>query len=257
MEAIKAIVRRNYLNAVGRICQPSRGTHFLNGHYVSRDEIAIELQREIFYDRLIALSKHCDLVSPNIALDQRFQRTQKLVCLTFDDGFQDVYTTLVPVLKEVKVSAIFFINPSFIGLGKSETAKVLRDNYGTTVAKQFLTKQELISVIKEGHLIGSHSLTHRRLTGINQSAFEEEILKSKSVLQTEYNVDCKCFAYPFGGKNDISPEALSLASAAYPFVFSSITSDGLFSFGGKVINRRHFEGNWPVAHVRYFLSSRR
>lgn len=34
--------------------------------------------------------------------------------LTFDDGLQEVYTTIYPILKKKNITAIFFINPNFV-----------------------------------------------------------------------------------------------------------------------------------------------
>jgi len=39
--------------------------------------------------------------------------------LTFDDGLSEIYTTVYPILKARKISAMFFLNPNFIDNNKS------------------------------------------------------------------------------------------------------------------------------------------
>ncbi len=39
---------------------------------------------------------------------------QGSVILSFDDGFSEIYNTIVPVLKHYQLEAVFFVNPSFI-----------------------------------------------------------------------------------------------------------------------------------------------
>lgn len=48
--------------------------------------------------------------------------------------------------------------------------------------------------------------------------------------------------------------SIDIACKYYKYVFSQSDYKHYFSFGGRVINRRHFEPFWPVKHVSYFLS---
>lgn len=42
------------------------------------------------------------------------ESTKNSFLLTFDDGLQEIYTVIFPILKEKNIKAIFFINPNFV-----------------------------------------------------------------------------------------------------------------------------------------------
>lgn len=253
---MRKILRETYLTFMGRFASPSLRTHFLNGHYVLPACDLKVKQQEIFYRQLIALKKNCRLVNPDEALSKLHQTKESLICLTFDDGYEDVYTVIAPVLAQLNIKAIFFINPAFLGMEKVGTSSILRENYETVVDKTFLTRDMVAALHQQGHVIGSHSTSHQRLNIVDKDILLREVVDSKIEIERIIQDKCIHFAYPFGGSNDLSNEALDLALQNYSHIYSSIKRDGLWSFNGRVINRRHFEGNWPVSHIRYFLSNR-
>jgi len=256
MTFIRSWLREQTLYMLGNLTKPSKRTHFLNGHYILPTGDSHEKQKEIFYRQLMALSKNCRLVNPDEALSNLHQTTEALICLTFDDGYEDVYTVIAPVLAQLNIKAIFFINPAFLGMEKEGTRSVLRENYETVVDKTFLTRDMVAALHQQGHVIGSHSTSHQRLNIVGKDILLREVVDSKVEIERIIQDKCIHFAYPFGGSNDLSNEALDLAVQNYSHIYSSIKRDGLWSFNGRVINRRHFEGNWPVSHIRYFLSNR-
>ena len=57
----------------------------------------------------------------------------------------------------------------------------------------------LTDLLNDGHSIGSHTLSHQRLSGINSSEFlTKEIRDSKLELERKLNTTIDHFAYPFG-----------------------------------------------------------
>lgn len=56
-------------------------------------------------------------ITPDVLLKGKIPKNSFL--LTFDDGLEEVYSVIFPVLKEKKLSAIFFINPDFVDNGQS------------------------------------------------------------------------------------------------------------------------------------------
>ncbi|MBN2349906.1 MAG: hypothetical protein JXJ22_13760 [Bacteroidales bacterium] len=65
------------------------------------------------------------------------------------------------------------------------------------------------------------------------------------------------FVFPFGRLNQISTMGLSIAGKYFKYIFSQSNYRKYFSFEGKVINRRHFECDWPLKHVIYFLKEKK
>lgn len=253
---MKPTLRRVLLDVMGQFSSPKKRTHFLNGHYVTAQSYPIRHQREIFKQQLSQLAQFLTLTNPADALAELHQCEKPKVCLTFDDGFSDTYEVIAPVLDELNVKAVFFVNPAFFDLTES-TAHINISKYlHSSLRKNFLTKAQVLELHQRGHTIGSHTLSHQRLNTDDPELLEREIVDSKSEIEKLVGSSCKLFAYPFGTASDISGEALTLALREYDHVFSSIKGRALFSFDGRVINRRHFEGDWPVNHLKYFLANR-
>lgn len=68
-----------------------------------------------------SLSKLYQFISIDEALEQINSSSIKRdsVVLTFDDGFQDNYVNLLPILKKYNVPAVFYVNSSVIGTDKN------------------------------------------------------------------------------------------------------------------------------------------
>ncbi len=85
-------------------------------HYIAGDTSVSEVIKAIQ-----VLSKHYMFITIDEAVAQIKSGKVKRdsVVVTFDDGFQDNFAYLLPVLKEYNVPAIFYINPSVIGTDDS------------------------------------------------------------------------------------------------------------------------------------------
>jgi peptidoglycan/xylan/chitin deacetylase (PgdA/CDA1 family) len=82
-----------------------------------------------------------------------------------------------------------------------------------------LTSAELKFIEQTGGLIGSHSVTHRRLTELSPSEALAELTKSRQVLEKILERNVESFALPYGACN---PDVLRLAAeAGYQRVFLS------------------------------------
>jgi peptidoglycan/xylan/chitin deacetylase (PgdA/CDA1 family) len=104
--------------------------------------------------------------------------------LTFDDGNDDFYTDIFPVLKKYNIKATAYILAGYIG----ETG--------------YMSKNELTEIIQSGLVeIGSHGVEHKDLTKISKSDADTEIYGSKSILDQQFNIDVKSFSYPLGVYN--------------------------------------------------------
>jgi peptidoglycan/xylan/chitin deacetylase (PgdA/CDA1 family) len=102
------------------------------------------------------------------------------VLLTFDDGYADSATAALPILEQFGFPATFYIVTDFVGTpGYMEWAQIerLRDS---------------------GMEIGSHSISHADLAGLNNRAARREIAHSRSILERRLGVPIKSFSYPAG-----------------------------------------------------------
>lgn len=253
---MRDLARKLLLNILGPLSIVRSGTYFLNGHFISEKNFPAQTQIAIFDQLLKALSKDFDLVSPGIALENISQKGSRLLSLTFDDGFSENATVIAPVMDSYNAKGLFFINPDYLDIDKQHALRVLKEKYLVNFEKTFLTKEQVRRLAANGHVIGSHTSSHLRLFTSDRDLLHDELIRSRHAIESITGQNCNTFAYPFGGVRDISDLALQIALANYDFVFSSTTSKRSSEFDGHVINRRHFEGNWPSSHIKYFLSRR-
>jgi peptidoglycan/xylan/chitin deacetylase (PgdA/CDA1 family) len=118
------------------------------------------------------------------------------IALTFDDGFRNVFETALGPLMEHKKTAIQFLVPNFIGkLNEWD----LRDG---EAAEPLMDTAQIHDWFRAGNSIGSHSLTHARLTRLTLRDAHEEIFASKKKLEDVFGVAIEHFCYPYGDWNE-------------------------------------------------------
>lgn len=123
-----------------------------------------------------------------------------MVSLTFDDGWNSIYTNAFPILKNLNL-------PNTQYLISNELVRADHDaEYMTTAnAAQFLTIP--------GSEIGSHTVHHCDLTGvqtddatncplnISEAQIQSELNDSKTALQNLFGINVTDFASPYGATN--------------------------------------------------------
>ncbi len=107
----------------------------------------------------------------------------KPIVLTFDDGYRDNYSTMLPILEAHGMTAVVYVITNEIG----------KENY--------LTLDELKDMQRRGIEIGSHTADHLPLTTLDEPTRLKQIRDSKiflewSGLQTIYSL-----SYPNGAFN--------------------------------------------------------
>ncbi len=151
---------------------------------------------------------------------------------------------------------MFFINPGFV-TGDEGYIKNFTEHVVLTPGKRPMNWEQIADLQRRGHIIGAHTMDHYMINDSDLTKLDYQIGFCKSVIEQKLKVPCDYFAFPYGRLEHANPAAIEIATRYYKYVFSQSDYKHYFSFGGKVINRRHFEPFWPVNHVRYFLSSRK
>ena len=135
-----------------------------------------------------------------VSLDQSQLRDRRLlVAITFDDGFKDNLYSAAPVLAELNTPFTVFITASFVGSGSSD----------------YLSKQELRELCAlPGAVIGSHGVTHCRLTECDGVKLARELTDSRRMIEDMIGRPVTAISYPHGSVNKRVRDAAERAGYA-------------------------------------------
>lgn len=134
---------------------------------------------------------------------------KKSVVLTFDDGFENFYTDVFPILQNYEFSATVFIVTDFCGKTNNWQGNIT----GIPCAK-LLNWQEIKELSDAGIEIGAHSKTHPRLSKLSLLEAEKEIADSKKQIEDRIGKSVGSFAYPYGDFNHCLKELTAQHFAA-------------------------------------------
>jgi peptidoglycan/xylan/chitin deacetylase (PgdA/CDA1 family) len=157
------------------------------------DWVSINLFREQMH---YILKKGFTPILPRVLLTPE-KIPKKPILITFDDGYEGVYTYAFPVLKELKINATIFLITSCLGdqLHKyknewSNGDRPLAYHLSIEIVKEMLASN-LIT-------IGCHSHSHKYFKEISPADIENEITTSQQLIKDKLNVVNTIFSYPGG-----------------------------------------------------------
>ena len=121
------------------------------------------------------------------------------VCVTFDDGFQNLLENAIPVLEQLGVPATLFVVPGNWGRNP-----MWRMPGGHPEAdERLMDEAQLQTLVKDyGLHVGSHTLTHTDLLSLSRLEVRRELSESKAVLENTLGVPVTAVAFPYGACND-------------------------------------------------------
>jgi peptidoglycan/xylan/chitin deacetylase (PgdA/CDA1 family) len=120
----------------------------------------------------------------------------KVVIINFDDGRKTQFIHAKPILDKYGFKATFYIVCNYV------------DN-----KKGFMTWDEIETLNKEGHDIGSHSMNHVHLSNLSKKHIEYEVGQSKKCLE-DHGIEATSFAYPFNDGSNVK-KVFELVSKYY------------------------------------------
>ena len=130
---------------------------------------------------------------------------EKPILLTFDDGWQNNYTNLLPLCKKYEVKVTVFLVWKFI------------HPHGN-----HLSAEEAMEMYESGYVsFQSHTMDHSNLTTLPPEKWDWELGRSRLLLTRLFGKEPFVLSYPIGGSN---PAIESLARDYYHFAVK-MTSD--------------------------------
>jgi peptidoglycan/xylan/chitin deacetylase (PgdA/CDA1 family) len=118
--------------------------------------------------------------------------TEKMVAVTFDDGYRDFLTEGVPVLQKTGAGATLYASVGHLG-GHAGWLGRWSPDFGP-----MLTWSELEEVAASGVEIGNHSLIHHPLDVLSPRQLRDEVVSSRDQLEQRLQRRVRSFAYPHG-----------------------------------------------------------
>jgi peptidoglycan/xylan/chitin deacetylase (PgdA/CDA1 family) len=120
--------------------------------------------------------------------------------LTFDDGFADNLTALLPLLQDTGAPATVFVVSGWLGRPHPYAPHT-----------RILTADELRALHAHGVEIGGHTVTHPDLTRLAPGLARTELERGRQELETILAAPVTVAAYPFGRA---TPETIAACGAA-------------------------------------------
>jgi peptidoglycan/xylan/chitin deacetylase (PgdA/CDA1 family) len=119
------------------------------------------------------------------------------VVLTFDDGFENFYTTAFPVLEQYGFKATVFLVTEFCGKNND-----WENNPSKIPPSKLMSWSQVKELDSRGIEFGSHTKTHPDLTRITEAVAEREIVESQAEIEDALGRPVTAFAYPYGKFNN-------------------------------------------------------
>ena len=148
-----------------------------------------------------------------------------LVGLTFDDAYEDFLSTALPTLETLGFSATVFVVAG--RLGEENTW----EHRGDPVSRLRLLEAEGVREVSErGMEVGSHSVTHPRLSGLDRETLIYEVGDSRQMLSEILNAPVEGFCYPYGNLDGPAVQAARGAGYAYAVATKKQVEGGLYDW---------------------------
>ena len=131
--------------------------------------------------------------------------------LTFDDGYLDNYTNLLPLMRHYGYRGVLYLlgNPA------------IRHNYWDVDADpteprcDIMDEDQKRAFVAAGWEIGAHTMRHARLPELPAAEAAQEIRDSKTALEQAFNTRIVSFAYPYGALTAETKEQVCAAGFAF------------------------------------------
>lgn len=164
------------------------------------------------------------------------QVPEKSVVLTFDDGYEDNYTNVYPILKKYGFKATIFV----------ETSSVDND-------KNMLTSAQLSELQQNGMDIESGTANDDKLASLSSANQLISLQKSKRYLEKLLNKTVNYISYPYGSYNKDTLDAVGKAGYAL-----GLSRDGKWTYktdGNYKLSRVYIGPKQTIANFSERLSN--
>jgi len=183
--------------------------------------------------------------------------------LSFDDGQRSVYEHALPAIERLGLRAWVLVAPGFVdapadsqySYAQSHSITCDRPAAGTDT-RVAMSWDEIRDASRRGHVIGSHTYTHRRLPETTpDEVLHHELVDSRAALEAQLGAGVPIFCWVGGEEHAYSPRA-AVAIRAAGYRIGLMTNNQVFRPGNDLlqVQRSNVEAAWPLPVVRFLLS---
>jgi peptidoglycan/xylan/chitin deacetylase (PgdA/CDA1 family) len=135
---------------------------------------------------------------------QEIGRPGRRVVFTFDDGYSNFLSAAQVLESAGMVGTVFVVTGQFGGVNEWDIGQ-------GDVREPLLDQDELLALASRGHEIGSHTVSHARLTQVSEDKARRELEDSRRALAQLLGAPPASFCYPYGAHD---PKVRGLVAAA-------------------------------------------
>lgn len=122
-----------------------------------------------------------------------------VVALTFDDGYQSLYTQAQPILQQYGFAATLFLTTAPVGQPSYESLPEFAEfARSAPLGDRPLTWDELRALAAAGWRIESHGCTHRPLDALPPGQRAAELRQSRAAIARQLGRAPSFYAFPYG-----------------------------------------------------------
>jgi peptidoglycan/xylan/chitin deacetylase (PgdA/CDA1 family) len=152
-------------------------------HRIGSSRAEIELPLDVFEQHLADLVRNERVLTLDDALAARHDGG---VVVTFDDGYRDFHDAVLPLLAKHGVPATLYLATGLVAGGNGSPPT------------DALTWSQLREAIDSGLVaVGSHTHAHVDLSKATEAESEDEMRRSKDLIEDRLGTACAHFAYPW------------------------------------------------------------
>ncbi len=224
---------------------------FLYLHHVFDDE-------EFYFRRLIrVLSSEYRFISYSEAVERIWNGNidGRYIVFSFDDGFKNCLRA-AEIMREFGISACFFLCGAMIGETSYQKINYFCSQKIYMPPVEFLSWDDVESLLRKGHEVGSHTITHSNLAQLSSQKLQDEIGGSFALLSKRIG-KIKHFSWPLGRFHHFSALAARDVFEAGFESCSSAERGCHIAQSDKIslcVRRDHILLQWPMEHIFYFMA---
>ena len=225
-------------------------------HHVFDDEKK-DFERQMKYLKnfgdFISIDQVCELVELNKPFKGRY------FSVSVDDGYRCGYTNMMEITSSLGIPVIIYLPTDYIGLSednKEDAVKIKQNNPGNPKLQTFLNWQQCREMLQHQISFGSHTCSHVNLIQLTDEEIEQELLRSKQIIEFNLNEPCLHFACPWGKVNvNFNPEITTALSKKIGYKTFATTNRGKMINGSDLfqLKRDHLLAVWGNDYLKYFF----